>query len=83
MSSIALQCSSNTVEPGKPALDEKKLYLGDNGRCFCGALRCAGTTAYYTGKDLSGEPVVRVRRFDVAEFGVAWKCESCGKGWEP
>lgn len=71
------------IDP-KPVLDPGALYLGDNGRCFCGA--CAGTSAKYTGRDISGQKVARID-FDAlvqwrAEMGDSNhdpKCEDCGK----
>lgn len=60
-----------------------KLWIGDNGRLTCGALRCAGMTAHASGmkRDLSGQRMRRVRAADVAEFeaaGFKAKCEGCG-----
>lgn len=68
-----------TQEP-RPILNPAKLYLGDNGRCFCGA--CAGASAKYTGRDLSGQKVHTVTKTDRAYFvrdGFKITCESCGK----
>jgi hypothetical protein len=59
----------------KPKLDEATLYLGDNGRCFCGRLRCAGMTAYTSGRDLSGRKVQSVRPEVAAQYGL--RCETC------
>lgn len=69
-------------------LNPNRIYLGDNGRCFCGAERCAGMTASATGRDLSGQPVYMLKPEDVAEHErasvemcgrvVALACESCG-----
>ena len=67
------------IEPA-PVLREDELYLGDNGRCFCGRLHCAGMTAYFTGRDLSGQPVHRVTEADHREarrMGVTLACEGC------
>ena len=47
------------------ALDPDAIYLGDNGRAFCGAPRCAGMTAQATGRDLSGQ---RVHRLTIITF---------------
>ncbi len=58
------------------------LYLGDNGRCFCGTLRCAGMSAHFTGRDISGQEVLaltpEVLAADPAAESV--RCEGCGKG---
>lgn len=63
----------------KPVLQDDALYLGDNGRCFCG--KHAGTTAYYTGRDLSGQKVLRVTPEMAAEAkrpdGFELLCETC------
>ena len=60
------------------------IYEGDNGRLFCGA--CAGATAAYTGRDLSGRKVAPItpegaREFEaaLADIGALCACESCGK----
>jgi hypothetical protein len=67
----------------KPKLAERNLYLGDNGRCFCGTQRCAGMTAFYSGRDLSGQKVMPLTGVMVAANGfdaTSFACESCGKG---
>jgi hypothetical protein len=66
----------------KPTLDERALYLGDDGRLFCGALSCAGMTAHFTARDLSGQPVELVTAETVAQFasvGLDTACETCGR----
>lgn len=64
-------------------LDPAMLYLGDNGRCFCGRLGCAGQTAFFTGRALDGFPVVslsEVARLDPAADDLArLACEGCGQ----
>lgn len=55
------------------------LYLGDNGRIFCRTH--AGMTAFFTGRDLSGQKVMEVtpevhRSF--REMGVTPRCETPG-----
>ncbi len=68
-----------TNEP-PPVLREDEIYLGDNGRCFCGRMHHAGVTAYFTGRDLSGHPVHRVTEADQREarrVGVTLACEGC------
>lgn len=62
-------------------LDDTALYLGDNGRIYCGG--CSGVTAAFTGCDLSGNPVLKVTQAEIDEakrIGLALRCESCGKG---
>jgi len=67
-----------------PVLRDDTLYLGDNGRCFCGEMRCAGMTPYFTGRDLSGQRVLRITS-EMADRmardgGQTWPtCEMCGK----
>ncbi|MBE3126172.1 MAG: hypothetical protein IMZ57_11020 [Acidobacteria bacterium] len=63
-------------------LKETELYLGDNGRCFCGRSKCAGSTAFYTNRDLSGQKVEELRIADVLSTGLdpkVFKCETCGQ----
>lgn len=60
----------------KGKLHHGKLYLGDNGRCFCGRIRCAGMTPFYTGRDLSGQRVEVVPPALAREHGL--RCEMCG-----
>ena len=67
-------------------LNPDTIYLGDNGRAFCGSLRCAGATAYYSGRDLSGQrvaPLAHPHEVRAAiEAGLTCgglKCEGCGK----
>jgi hypothetical protein len=43
------------------------VYFGDNGRAFCGAH--AGASAKFTGRDLTGQKVVRAPK--------GFKCETC------
>ena len=73
----------------RAVLSESALYYGDNGRIFCGA--CAGASARYTGRDISGQKVARVKPEDVAAWDADMAryyptgtfpplaCESCGK----
>lgn len=60
----------------KGKLKETVLYFGDNGRAFCGRLRCAGMTAFHTGRDLSGQKVEKVSAADAIKHGI--RCEECG-----
>lgn len=60
----------------KPRLRENALYSGDNGRIFCGKIHCAGQTAYYSGRDLSGLRALRIRTKD--GWPTTTKCETCG-----
>jgi len=67
----------------QPVLDAGSLYLGDNGRCFCGAH--AGHSAKYSGRDLSGQQVLRVTpavvALSVAAYGAeatSLRCEAKG-----
>jgi len=64
----------------KGVLKQTALYFGDNGRCFCGKLRCAGASAFYTGRDLSGQLLERVTPRVLAECradNFEPKCEGC------
>lgn len=59
----------------KPVLKEDRIYLGDNGRSFCGTLRHAGMTAFYTGHDISGQTVLELTAEEIRQEGI--KCETC------
>ena len=70
---------SATHDDLRPALAPNALYFGDNGRCFCGKLHCAGMTAHYTGRDLSGLRVERITPAVLRAEGLARiRCEMCG-----
>jgi hypothetical protein len=59
-------------------IQNDSLYFTDNGAIYCGAH--LGTTARYTGRDLSGQPIERVTPDDVRQAqtsGFALKCETC------
>lgn len=67
----------------RSTLDPATLYEGDNGRVTCGALRCAGSSAHFTGRTIAGQ---RVRCVSLetayafrAELGYSPRCESCGR----
>lgn len=60
----------------KPRLRIDTLYFGDNGRCFCGRIGCAGASAHFTARDLSGQRVQVVTASEIREYG--FRCESCG-----
>lgn len=64
-------------------LDPEALYEGDNGRVTCGAPRCAGTSAAYTGATIAGQPVRALGMADVREWvgalGRPPCCEGCGR----
>jgi predicted NBD/HSP70 family sugar kinase len=65
-------------------LREDSLYLGDNGRCFCGRDECSGTTASCTGHDISGLLIIRITADEVKAAGMisdSFKCETCGRGF--
>ena len=77
-----------TATGPKPVLNMGTLYEGDNGRIFCGA--CAGASATYTGRDISGQEVRRLTvddadafRAEMIRYGcpdlAEMCCESCGK----
>ena len=67
----------------KPALRSDRLYLGDNGRTFCGEARCAGMSSYSTGHDISGQEVLMITPDILESFknvgSRAPSCEGCGK----
>ena len=61
----------------RPLLREGALYWSDNGRVICA--KCAGQSALYTGRDISGQKVDRITVEDVrawpADLGTL-RCES-------
>ena len=57
------------------------LYFTDNGAMLCGAH--LGSSARYTGCDISGQPIERVTLDDaqyLASLNVPARCEHCGGG---
>jgi hypothetical protein len=57
-----------------------RIYIGDNGRVMCSHLKCAGQTARYNGKDISGQQVQEVTAADlsiVPGFPDSFTCQ-CG-----
>ena len=62
------------IQTGK--LNERTLYLGDNGRACCGKMRCAGATAFFSGRDLSGQRLEALTPHDAVEHMI--RCEGCG-----
>lgn len=63
-------------------LHDTALYLGDNGRCYCG--EHSGMSARYTGRDISGQPVMLIDAAMLKEFGYTpqdFACEEprCGR----
>src|SRR5262245_18577949 len=62
----------------RPALRPDAAYFADSGRAVC--LRCAGMSALYTGRDISGQRVERATVEDCRvwerEIGRALSCES-------
>lgn len=66
----------------RKVLKPETLYLGDNGRCYCG--EHSGMTALYTGRDISGQPVEEVTpelAREAQAMGLTLKCEQprCGR----
>lgn len=63
-----------------PFLKPGTIYSADNGRLIC--LECAGASAKFTGRDISGQKVRRIPRSENAfwrkTFGKDMACE-CGK----
>jgi hypothetical protein len=63
----------------KPVLKAGIVYSADNGRLIC--LRCAGASAKFTGRDLSGQKVAPLRSDDAEarewfnHFGKPLACE--------
>lgn len=69
-----------TTTERKPVLLDRALYIGDNGRVFCGAH--AGMSARWSGYDLSGHKVARITPAYCKRNGeeiAALKCEQCAQ----
>lgn len=70
------------MQDPKPKLKPDVLYVGDNGRLFCGKLSCAGMSSHFTGRDISGQKVVKCTKEDAADWHQAQlgipECEGCG-----
>lgn len=66
------------IRAPKPKLVAGVVYSGDNGRLFC--VRCAGMTALFSGRDLSGQRVYAMTQADadswLAVMGNELACES-------
>ncbi len=64
----------------KPVLKPGIVYLGDNGRAVC--IHCAGNSALYTGRDLSGQKVLPMMAEELAIWKemTSRKTLSCEKG---
>ena len=61
-------------------ISDATIYLCDNGMALCGAH--LGTTARYTGRDLSGQPIEPVTPEVAREArNMGWdvQCEQCGR----
>ena len=70
---------TTTARPFTPVTTA--LYFTDNGAILCGAH--LGTSAAYTGRDISGQPIQRIKPTDYIECvraGFTPKCECCGRG---
>lgn len=65
-----------------PVVAFTAVYIGDNGRTLCG--EHLGATAKFTGRDLSGLNLYRVKPSDVVAAGICntpdlYSCEECGR----
>ena len=65
-----------------PFVKDDVLYFTDNGAVLCG--RHCGTSARFTGRDISGQKIKRVTATDargwLAEIGSPIACERCACG---
>lgn len=64
----------------KPVLKDDAVYFTDNGRILHG--KCCGMSARYTGRDISGQKVMKVtpaiERQCREQYGFTPICETCG-----
>jgi hypothetical protein len=61
-------------------IQAETIYLTDNGAAYCGDH--LGTSAKYTGRDISGQPIEPITPPMVAEAkAMGWTpaCEQCGR----
>lgn len=58
--------TANVLSVVKTKLKSGVVYSGDNGRMIC--VECAGQSALYTGRDISGKRVVALTAADAAEW---------------
>lgn len=69
--------SATTFHESKPKLRAGIIYSGDNGQLIC--QHCAGYSAKYSGRDLSGHRVTAMTQDDADNwmrvFGFEMKCE--------
>ena len=63
-----------------PINQPKALWFCDNGACYC--TDHLGSSALYTGRDISGQRIERVTASDALEaakiYGASLRCETCG-----
>lgn len=62
------------------AVADGALYLTDGGAIYCGAH--LGVTARMTGRDLSGQPILRITPETARaarDMGCPCACETCGR----
>lgn len=68
---------ARNLEDPRPVLVHGAVYWADGGRRICAS--CAGATALYTGRDLSGQKLERVTLDDVRDWPKdlgALRCET-------
>jgi hypothetical protein len=59
------------------------IYITDNGSLLCG--EHLGASAYWTGRDISGQPIEPVTESlneSWVSMGLTPRCESCGKEFD-
>lgn len=68
------ETADDDVKFPRPVLKNDVLYIGDNGRCFCG--EHAGCSARYSGRDISGQLVMGLTPKQAKDNDLS--CERCG-----
>lgn len=58
---------------GPSVLNDDQIYIGDNGRVLCG--KHSGAMARATGRDISGQPVMRAALESIRKYKL--RCEKC------
>lgn len=61
-----MKCATFVSLTASPKLERGAVYFADNGATIC--LDCAGLSAKFTGRDISGQKVKRVKVEEVREW---------------
>lgn len=62
----------------KPVLKQGVIYIADNGRLIC--YHCAGASAKYSGRDISGQKVIPLTHGQLWTWRNAFGSVACEEG---